>query len=148
AACGRQRAVAGQPVPRHGRRGALVAAGQRCDRPWRRLGGAAHESARRTGAAGPQRGMSLRGGRGPVPRPLRCPFWSEPVTEPCKALLASALCVALAGMASTARAALPDGSPSGAQHVAELAPTTATLDLGRTVAMAVAWHPSVRSAAS
>ncbi|MGY1518951.1 TolC family outer membrane protein [Luteimonas sp. A482] len=69
------------------------------------------------------------------------------MSEPCKALLAGALWVALAGMASTARGTLQDGSPPDAQHVTDLAPTTATLDLARAVATAVAWHPSVRTAA-
>jgi adhesin transport system outer membrane protein len=74
-------------------------------------------------------------------------FWSERVKEPCKALLAGALCAVLTGMASPARGAPQDGSPPGDVPVTELAPTSATLDMQRAVAAAVAWHPSVRSAA-
>src|SRR5690606_1139961 len=75
------------------------------------------------------------------------PFWSEPVREPCKALLAAALCVVLAGMTPVARGAGRDADPADAPPATELATTTATLDLPRAVAAAIEWHPSVRSAA-
>jgi len=66
------------------------------------------------------------------------------VTHPCKALLTGALCAALAGAASAATYDMQDASMA---PVTELAPTAATLDMARAVAVAVAWHPSVRSAA-
>src|SRR5690606_23317572 len=66
------------------------------------------------------------------------------VTHPRKALLAGALCAALA---ATASAAADDPQDVAAPAATALAPTAATLGLARAVAVAVDWHPRVRSAA-
>lgn len=61
----------------------------------------------------------------------------------CTSLLAATLCIALAGMAPAAAQA-PPATVDG--HATGLPPSLAGLDLARTVAAAVDWHPSVRSA--
>ena len=66
------------------------------------------------------------------------------MTHPRKALLAGALCAALA---ATASAAADDPQDVAAPAATALAPTAATLGLARAVAVAVDWHPRVRSAA-
>jgi len=67
--------------------------------------------------------------------------------HPYKALLAGALCAALAGTVSSAHGGMQEMPVPDGQYVTELAPTTATLNLQRAVATAVTWHPSVRNAA-
>src|SRR5690606_25989072 len=108
----------------------------------------AGQAVRRAGAAGPGH-VVMPGGAagGPTSAAPAPPFWSESVTEPCKALLAGALCVVLAGTTPAARGAGQDARPADASPATELASTTAILDLTGAVSAAVQWHPSVRGAA-
>ncbi len=68
--------------------------------------------------------------------------------HPCKAVLAAALCAALAGTVLNAYAR-PQSRVAPAQPpLTELPRSVAALDLEHAVATAVAWHPSVRTAAA
>lgn len=62
-----------------------------------------------------------------------------------KALLAGALCIALAGVTPAVPATAQDTPVTGAR-ITQLPSTAATLDMQRAVSTAVAWHPSVRNA--
>lgn len=70
------------------------------------------------------------------------------MTHPRIAALTGALCAAFAATASLAQDAPGTAAAHAASQVTDLAPTTATLGLRRAVALAVDWHPSLRSAAS
>lgn len=68
------------------------------------------------------------------------------MTRRSRTVLATALCVAMAGGLAIATPGGAQERPADAEHMVRLPAPAAGLGLARAVALAVAWHPSVRSA--